>query len=310
MSGEIALWVAVLVLTLQAATPLAFAALGELVAEKAGCVNLGVEGMMLVGAASAFAVAMGTGNLALAFVVGALAGAALSLVYAGLVLGLNANQYAAGIALTILGTGAAAVWGEPWQGQATEGLRGLDLPLLRDLPLIGPAFARLDAMVWGALLAVATVAWLLARTRAGLVLRAVGENPDSAHALGHPVLRVRLLAIAFGGAMAGIGGAYLSCALIPVWAEGLTAGRGWIAVALVVAASWKPWRVLPGAVLLGLVGVLPLQGPELGIDLSRHLLAMLPYAVTIAVLVAVSSSALRLRLATPRCLGKPFRPGG
>jgi simple sugar transport system permease protein len=308
MSGEMALWLAILVSAMRAATPLVFAAIGELIVEKAGCVNLGVEGMMLVGAVTGFAVGLTTGNFALAFVVAALAGAALSLVYGVLVLVLNANQYAAGLALTILGGGAAAFWGQPWQGQNMGGMGGLDLPWLGALPVIGPGFARLDAMVLVSLLAVAGVAWLLARTRAGLVLRAVGENHDSAHALGYSVVRVRFAAIAFGGAMAGLGGAYLSCVMTPLWIEGMTAGRGWIAVALVVFATWKPWRVVLGAWLFGLVSVMQLHGQGLGLAVSGHILAMLPYAVTILVLVAISSDATRIRLAAPGCLGKPFRP--
>jgi simple sugar transport system permease protein len=249
-----------------------------------------------------------TGSFVLAFIVAALAGAVLSLIYGVLVLVLHANQYASGLALTIFGGGASAFWGQAWQGRNMRGLQPLDIPGLSDLPVIGDAFARLDAMVYVSLLLVAATAFVLTRTRAGLVLRAVGENHDSAHALGYSVIRVRFAAIAFGGAMAGIGGAYLSCVMTPLWIEGMTAGRGWIAVALVVFATWKPWRTVWGAWLFGLVSVMQLHAQALGFAVSSHLLAMLPYAVTILVLVVISSDATRIRLAAPGCLGKPFRP--
>ena len=305
---ETALWLAILISAIRAATPLVLAAIGELIVEKAGCVNLGVEGMMLVGAVTGFAVGLSTGNFALAFLVAALAGAAASMVYGVLVLILQANQYAAGLALTILGGGASAFWGQPWQGRNMAGMQALDLPILGSLPVIGDAFTRFDAMVYLSLAAVAATGWVLGRTRAGLVLRAVGENHDSAHALGYSVVKVRFAAIAFGGAMAGLGGAYLSCVITPLWIEGMTAGRGWIAVALVVFATWKPWRVVLGAWLFGLVSVMQLHGQGIGLAIPSHILAMLPYAVTILVLVLISRDATRIRLAAPGCLGKPFRP--
>jgi ABC-type uncharacterized transport system permease subunit len=305
---DTALVLAILVSAMRTATPLIFAALGELVVEKSGCVNLGVEGMMLVGAVTGFAVGLTTGNFVLAFVVGALAGAALSLVYGVLVLFLMVNQYAAGLALTILGGGVSAFWGQSWQGRNMRGLQPVELPGLSQLPVVGSVFTRLDVMVYVALAAAALIAWALLRTRLGLVLRAVGENHDSAHALGFSVIRVRFAAIAFGGAMAGIGGAYLSCVMTPLWIEGMTAGRGWIAVALVVFATWKPLRVVLGAWLFGLVSVMQIHGQGLGLAVPSHILAMLPYLVTILVLVLISRDATRIRLAAPGSLGKPFRP--
>lgn len=305
---DTALLLAIVVSAMRTATPLIFAALGELVVEKSGCVNLGVEGMMLVGAVAGFAVGLTTGNFLLAFLVGALAGAALSLVYGVLVLILMVNQYAAGLALTILGGGASAFWGQTWQGRNMRGLQPVDLPGLSQLPVVGSVFTRLDVMVYVALAAAALIAWALLRTRLGLVLRAVGENHDSAHALGFSVIRVRFAAIAFGGAMAGIGGAYLSCVITPLWIEGMTAGRGWIAVALVVFATWKPGRVVLGAWLFGLVSVMQIHGQGLGLAVPSHILAMLPYLVTILVLVLISRDATRIRLAAPGSLGKPFRP--
>ncbi len=296
------LLLAILVAAIRAATPLILAAVGELIVEKAGCVNLGVEGMMLVGAVTGFAVALTTGDFTLAFLAGALAGAAASMLYAVLVVTLHANQYAAGLALTIFGGGVSAFFGAPFQGRNMTGLQPLGL--FEGVPLLG----RLDAMVWVALAIVALTVWALERTRAGLVLRAVGENHDSAHALGFSVRRVRYGAIAVGGALAGVGGAYLSCVMTPLWIEGMTAGRGWIAVALVVFATWKPARVVLGAWLFGLVGVGQLHAQGLGVAVSSHLLAMLPYAATILVLVLISRDATRIRLSAPGSLGKPFRP--
>ena len=303
-----ALMVAILVSAMRTATPLILAALGELVVEKAGCVNLGVEGMMLVGAVTGFAVGLTTGNFALAFMVGALAGAGFSLIYGVLVLVFQVNQYAAGLALTILGGGASAFWGQTWQGRNMRGLQPVELPVLSELPVIGVMFTRLDVVVYMALAATVVVGLILTRTRVGLILRAVGENHDSAHALGFSVIKVRFAAIAFGGAFAGMGGAYLSCVMTPLWIEGMTAGRGWIAVALVVFATWKPARLVLGAWLFGLVSVMQIHGQGLGLAVPSHVLAMLPYLVTILVLVLISRDATRIRLNAPGCLGKPFRP--
>ncbi|MGP9789552.1 ABC transporter permease [Roseinatronobacter sp. NSM] len=303
-----ALMVAILVSAMRTATPLILAALGELVVEKAGCVNLGVEGMMLVGAVTGFAVGLTTGNFALAFLVGAVAGAGFSLIFGVLVLVFQVNQYAAGLALTILGGGASAFWGQAWQGRNMRGVQPVELPVLSDLPVIGAMFTRLDVAVYLAIAATIIVALVLTRTRVGLILRAVGENHDSAHALGFSVVKVRFAAIAFGGAMAGMGGAYLSCVITPLWIEGMTAGRGWIAVALVVFATWKPARLVLGAWLFGLVSVMQIHGQGLGLAVPSHVLAMLPYLVTIVVLVLISRDATRIRLNAPGCLGKPFRP--
>lgn len=305
---DTALLLAIVVSALRTATPLILAALGELVVEKAGCVNLGVEGMMLVGAVTGVAVGLTTGNFFLAFVLGAVAGAALSLIYGVLVLWLQVNQYAAGLALTILGGGASAFWGQAWQGRNMTGMQPVDVPLLSSLPVIGPIFERLDIVVYLALILAVILAIVLTRTRLGLILRAVGENHDSAHALGFSVIGVRFGAIAFGGAMAGMGGAYLSCVMTPLWIEGMTAGRGWIAVALVVFAAWKPGRVVMGAWLFGMVSVLQIHGQGLGIAVPSQILAMLPYLVTILVLVLISRDQTRTRINAPGCLGRNFRP--
>ena len=231
--------------------PLIFAASGELIAERSGVLNLGVEGMMLMGAVSAFAVAMGSGSPVLGMFAGAIAGAITAGIFAFFALGLATNQVATGLALTIFGTGLSGLVGAPLVGKAIEGLPQLPIPILADIPVFGRLLFQHDIMAYLAVIMVALIAWFLEHTRAGLVLRAVGDNHDSAHALGFPVLFVRLIAVLFGGMMAGLGGAYLPLVLTPHWAEGMTAGRGWIALALVVFASWLPWRVFVGALIFG-----------------------------------------------------------
>lgn len=307
---DIDLLIAIIVSAVRAATPLVLAAVGELITEKAGCVNLGVEGMMLVGAVVGFAVAVSTGDFTLAFFLSIVAGALASMVYAVLVLTLQANQYAAGLALTIFGAGASAFFGQPFQGLNMTGVQGISLPVLSDLPLLGPLLFRFDPLVYFSVVAVVATGFVLNRTRVGLILRAVGENHDSAHALGYSVVAIRYAAVAIGGAFAGLGGAYLSCVITPLWIDGMTAGRGWIAVALVVFATWRPGRVLLGAYLFGFVTVMQLHAQALGLAVSSHILAMLPYAATILVLVLISRDATRIRLNAPACLGKPFRPAG
>ncbi len=228
------------ILTLAAGTPLVFAALGELVTEKSGVLNLGVEGMMLVGAVTSFAVAATTGNAWLGVGAGVAAGAALSLVFAVLALSLMANQVAAGLALSLFGVGLSAFVGIPFVAVVVDGIRPLALPGLTDLPVVGKLLFGHNPLVYLALALFAAIEWFLYRTRAGLIVRAVGESPESAHAVGYPVVRIRYLAVIFGGACAGLAGAYLAVAYTPMWNEGMTAGRGWIALALVVFATWRP----------------------------------------------------------------------
>jgi len=299
----------ILVTVMAAATPLIFAALGELIAEKSGVLNLGVEGMMLMGAVTAFAVAATTGSTFLGVGAGAVAGAVLALGFGVLTLTLLANQVACGLALTLFGIGLSALVGSPFVGAPLARLPRLDVPGLTDLPVVGPIVFGQDALVYLGLVMVPATAWFLVRTRAGLVLRAVGENHAAAHAIGHPVIAVRYAAVAWGGAMAGIGGAYLSVAYTPMWVEQMTAGRGWIALALVVFAAWRPWRLLAGAYLFGGVSILQLyaQGGAL-FDVPSQVLSMLPYLATIVVLTLLSSRTGRHRLAAPACLGKPFHP--
>jgi len=298
-----------------AATPLLFAAIGELVVEKSGVLNLGVEGMMIIGAVAGFAIAVVTGHPALGFAAGALAGAGMALVFGLLTQVLLSNQVATGLALTLFGLGLAALIGQPFTGVRAPAVDDLHVPLLSDLPLLGRLAFSFDPVVYLGVALVAAVALFLNRTRAGLVLRAVGENHDAAHSLGYPVVPIRLAAIAFGGACAGLGGAYLSLARVPQWTEGMTAGAGWIALAIVVFATWKPWRVLIGAWLFGGVTILQLNLQAsgflsdleaAGITLQAQYLSMAPYLVTILVLVLISADRTRASLNAPASLGRTF----
>lgn len=289
-----------------AATPILLAALGELVVERAGVLNLGVEGMMITGAVTGFIAASLTGSPALGFVGAALGGAALSLLFGVLVLWLRSNQVATGLGLTLFGLGLAALLGDPWEGQIAPSTPEIDIPVLSDLPLLGPVLFRHDLVVYLGIALVAAVWWFLYRTRAGLTLRAVGENHDAAHALGTKVLRVRLLAVLFGGACAGLGGAYLSLVRVPQWTEGVTAGSGWIALALVVFASWRPGRLLLGAWLFGGVAVLQLNLQLARAPIPVEVLSTAPYLITILVLVLITSGKGRARLRAPGSLGQPF----
>ena len=291
-----------------AATPLVYAAIGELVVERSGVLNLGVEGMMLVGAVAGFATTYATGSATLGVLAGFAAGVALALVFAVLTLTLQASQVATGLALTIFGVGLSALAGQSLVGIALGRLQSLPVPVLSEIPFVGRLLFDHDALVYGSFALVAGVAWFLNRTRAGLVLRAVGDSHDSAHALGYPVIRVRYLATLFGGGCAGLGGAYLSLAYTPMWAENMSAGRGWIALALVVFAVWQPGRLLLGAYLFGGIGVLQLHGQALGLAVPSQLMSMLPYLATIAVLVLISRDAGRIRRNAPASIGKPFHP--
>ena len=293
--------------TLGAGTPLLLAALGELVSEKSGVLNLGVEGMMLMGAAVGFAVAAESGNFLLATLCGMAAGAALALVFGFLALTCRANQVAAGLALTIFGIGASALIGAGYTSRALPARAAAgDSALLSGIPLLGPFLASIETLTWLSLACFAALTWFLYRSRAGLVLRGVGDAPESAHALGHPVIAIRYLAVLFGGAMAGLAGVFLSVYYTPTWVENMTAGRGWIAVALVVFASWRPGWVLAGAYLFG--GVTILQFHLQGTALASQIFSMLPYLATIAVLVAISRDRAATRRHAPASLGVPFHP--
>ena len=306
---NIGTWVAIAASAFGAATPLIYAALGELVTERAGVLNLGVEGMMLVGAMSGFAVGVSSGSLLLAFLAAAGAGVLIALLFAVLTLSLQTNQIATGMALTLFGIGLSAFAGRSFVGLPIARVPAVHIPLLTDLPVLGPLLFHYDPLVYMSVALCALIAWLLKRTRAGLRLRAVGEAPAIAHALGEPVTRIRYLAVLFGGAMSGIAGAYLSTALTPMWVEGMSAGRGWIALALVVFGTWKPWRVLGGAYLFGAVTVLQLYAQGLGVHIPSEFLSMLPYAATIIVLVVICRDPRTILLNQPASLGRSFHPG-
>ena len=289
-----------------ASTPILLAAIGELVVERSGVLNLGVEGMMITGAICGFAIAVNTGSPLLGFIAAALGGAFLSLLFALLTQVALANQVASGLALTLFGLGLSSLLGQGYVGIKPPPIEKLDIPLLGDIPVIGPIIFGHDLMVYVALALVATVWAVLKYTRMGLILRAVGENHDAAHALGYKVVRVRIMAILFGGACAGLGGAYISLIRVPQWTEGMTAGAGWIALALVVFASWKAGRVLLGAWLFGGVTVLQLNLQAAGVAIPVEYLSMSPYIITIVVLVLMSADRSR----APASLGRIFHASG
>jgi simple sugar transport system permease protein len=293
-----------LIAMLGAGTPILFAALGELVAERSGVMNLGVEGMMLVGAVAAFSTAMMTGSIWVAIVAGALAGAAVSLVFAFVSLTLLANQIATGIALSIAGTGLSGFAGRAYSGLSLPVRSSSSFPLLESIPILG----SLHPLVLVSWIMVGLVSWFLFRTRTGLVLRAVGESPENASALGFPVLTVRYLAVLFGGAMAGLAGAYLSVIYTNLWTDGMSSGRGWIAVALVVFATWRPLRTLVGAYLFGGVTVAQYFAQGGGYSLPTEVMSALPYLATIVVLVLISRDRTAIRMNQPASLGKEFKP--
>ena len=295
--------------TLNAGTVLAFAALGLLINERAGIVNLGAEGMMLVAAIAGFATAVHTGSDLLAFAAGAGAGALLAAVFGLLVIWLNTNQYASGLALSLFGAGFSAFVGIGYTQAKLSQRLNYPVPVLGDLPFIGPALFRQHPMVYLAIALTAALAWFLYRSRAGLVLRAVGESPESAHALGYPVRRIRLAAVVAGGALCGLSGAYISVIYTPLWVEGMVAGKGWIALALTTFATWRPARVLLGAYLFGGVTMLQFHLQGEGVQIASQWLTMLPYLATIVVLVLISRNAAWVRANMPASLGKPFFPG-
>lgn len=294
--------------TLNAGTPLLLAAAGIVIHEKSGVLNLGIEGIMLMGAVIGFSTTLATGSFALGFLAGAGVGLLLGLLFAFFTLGMHANQYAAGLALTLFGTGLSAFIGKPLQGQALSERAASGIPGLESIPFLGEAFFSQHFFVYGALILIAAVWWFLFRTRAGLILRAVGEAPQSAFALGFPVLKIRLLAVLFGAVCAGVSGAYLSLVYTPLWVEGMTAGRGWIALALVTFATWRPLRVVVGAYLFGGVTMLQFAFQGMGISISPQFMAMTPYLATILVLVLISRNPQWIRLNVPASLGKPFAP--
>ncbi len=295
--------------TLNAGTVLAFASLGLLINERAGIVNLGAEGMMLVAAAAGYATAVHTGSDWLAFAGGAAAGALLAAAFGVLVIWLNTNQYATGLALSLFGSGFSAFVGIRYTQEKLGERPNFQVPYLSDISFIGPAFFKQHPMVYIAIFLTVALAWFLYRSRAGLVLRSIGESPESAHALGYPVRRIRMLAVMTGGALCGLSGAYISVVYTPLWVEGMVAGKGWIALALTTFATWRPARVLLGAYLFGGVTMLQFYLQGEGVQMPSQVLTMMPYLATIIVLVLISRNATFIRINMPASIGKPFFPG-
>lgn len=295
--------------TLSSGTPLALAGLGLLINEKVGVVNLGAEGMMLIAAVVGFAAAFHSGSSVVAFAAAAAAGALAAGLFGALVIWLNTNQYATGLAVSLFGGGFSAFVGVGYIGKTLEGRSMTSMPLLGDLPFVGPALFQQHPMVYLTVVFTIAIGLFFSRTRTGLVLRSVGENPESAHALGYPVRWLRLACVMAGGALCGLGGAYISVVYAPLWAEGMISGRGWIALALTVFATWRAARLLLGAYLFGGVTMLQLALQGAGVDVPSQFMSMLPYLATIVVLVLISSNPAWIRLNMPSSLGKPFYPG-
>ncbi len=295
--------------TLNAGTVLALASLGLLINEKAGVLNLGAEGMMLCAAIAGFAAVVHTGSDSLGLLAGMGAGAVLAAIFGVLVIWLGTNQYATGLALSLFGAGFSAFAGIRYVQEKLPERLQFEIPGLADIPLLGPALFRHHPMVYLAVLLCAALIWFLYRSRTGLVLRAVGESPESAHALGYPVRRIRLAAVVAGGALCGLSGAYISVVYTPLWVEGMVAGKGWIALALTTFATWRPARVQPGAYLIGGVTMLQFHLQGAGVDVPSQLLSALPYLATIVVLALISRNPAWIRVNMPASLGKPFHPG-
>lgn len=302
------IWASILLSVCAASTPLLIAATGELVVERSGVLNLGVEGMMVMGAVAAFATAQVTGNPYLGAVAAVIVGAAFSMLFAFLTLTLVANQVATGLALTILGLGLSGMIGEGFVGHPGIRMEAINIPILSDIPVIGKIVFGQDLIFYLSIALVAGVAWFLFKTRAGLMLRSVGDSHTSAHALGIQVIKIRYLAILFGGACAGLAGAHLSLVYVPQWVEGMTAGRGWIALALVVFASWRPGRLLVGAYLFGAVTIGQFHAQAVGVPIPAQFLTSLPYLATIVVLVLIARNRRLTMINTPAALGQPFVP--
>ena len=295
--------------TLNAGTVLALASLGMLINEKAGIVNLGAEGMMLCAAIAGFAAVVVTGSDLAGFAAGIAAGALLALIFGALVIWLNTNQYATGLAVSLFGAGFSAFAGIRYVQEKIPERPSFSIPGLADIPLVGPALFRHHPLVYLTMVFALALIWFLYRTRAGLVLRSVGESPESAHALGYPVRRIRLMAVVAGGALCGLSGAYISIVYTPLWVEGMVAGKGWIALALTTFATWRPARVLLGAYLFGGVTMLQFHLQGNGVDVPSQFLAMLPYIATIVVLALISRNPQWIRINMPASIGKPFYPG-
>lgn len=289
-----------------AATPLVFAAIGEMIVEKSGVLNLGVEGMMITGALTGFVVTVHTNSFTLGIVSAVVAGAAMALIFAFMTQSLMANQVATGLALTLFGLGLSALIGSSYAGSSVPEFPNVYIPLLSDIPFIGGLFFQFDILIYVSIALVFATKWFFEKTRLGLTVVAIGDNHDAAHSIGYSVRAFRYCTLMFGGGCAGLGGAYLSLVQTPLWVENMTAGRGWIALALVVFGAWLPVRAMLGAYLFGGISILQLHSQGFGISIDPQFLSMLPYLATIAVLVAISLNKGSSKLKAPACLGKPF----
>ena len=296
----------ILTAAIKTGTPLLLVALGEMICEKSGVLNLGQEGMMLMGAVCGFIATSNTGSLVFGIMMAMLAGTLMSLLFGVISMHLRANQVATGLALTIFGTGLSAFIGSTYVGQTVKGFQACVIPGLSDIPFIGALLFKHDPLIYLSWLIAIVVGWFCVKTRGGLILRAVGENPHNANAIGLPVLKVRYLAILFGGAMAGLAGSYMSLVYTPMWMENMTGGRGWIALALVVFASWKTKNLILGAYLFGLASIMHLVLQGLGMKISPSLLAMLPYLATLIVMIFIGSNRMKEKLSAPMSLGQTF----
>ena len=306
----ITLTAAIIAAAIVAGTPMLLAALGLLINERSGVLNLGAEGLMALGALAGFAAAHHTGSASVAVLAGAVAGAAAASLFAVLALSLLANQVASGLALSLFGVGLSAFAGKPYESLSLAAVPTWSIPFLSDIPVLGPALFRHQPMVYGSWILLAAIAWFIHKSRAGLVLRAIGESPSVAHEAGYPVIKIRYATVLTGGALCGIGGSFLSVFHTPLWAEGMVAGRGWIALALVVFATWRPLRVAIGAWLFGgmLIAQMFVQGSGLPLEIPSQWLSALPYLATIIVLVLISRRPELIRLNSPISLGQPWRP--
>ena len=302
------LLVPILLTIITAATPLVIASIGELVTERAGVLNLGVEGMMIMGAVVAFAAAQYSGSPMIGLLAGIASGILFSLLFGFLTLTLVSNQVATGLALTILGLGVSGMLGEPFVGSPGLRMEAISFPVLADIPVIGPLLFHQDIFFYLSIALVIGVNWFLFSTRSGLMLRSIGDNHESAHALGINVIGIRYLSVMFGGACAGLAGAQLSLVYTPQWVENMSAGRGWIALALVVFASWRPWRLLLGGYLFGAVSILQLHAQAYGVGIPSQVMSSLPYLATVIVLVVISQNRRTTLINTPASLGKSFVP--
>ena len=296
----------ILTAAIKTGTPLLLVALGEMICEKSGVLNLGQEGMMLMGAVCGFIAASSSGSLMFGVMMAMLAGTLMSLLFGVISMHLRANQVATGLALSIFGTGLSAFVGSAYVGQTVKGFQAVVIPGLSDIPFIGALLFKHDPLIYLSWLLVIVVGWFCVKTRGGLILRAVGENPHNANAIGLPVLKVPYLAILFGGAMAGLAGSYMSLAYTPMWMENMTGGRGWIALALVVFASWKTKNLVLGAYLFGIASIMHLVLQGLGMKISPNLLAMLPYLATLIVMIFIGSNRMKEKLSAPMSLGQTF----